>query len=201
MSGSRLSSWSGIRRKLEQDYLCPALRGRIQYFAATYRQSHDREGRVAIRLDGAEVLRSDYYAHLGALWPQYDRLMAGRENARQEEIFCRAEACALEQGAFDQRLFYQAFWIFDNQSIRESLASENPLVVLLALLDRRVGKRRLLALGEEMDRRPAWLQAFYGLRLQAEGLAPAPTPGEGPAGQPLPPPGPQIAGPDTERKL
>lgn len=36
MSGSRLSSWSGIRRKLEQDYLCPALRGRIQYFAATY---------------------------------------------------------------------------------------------------------------------------------------------------------------------
>lgn len=109
MSGSRLSSWSDIRRKLEQDYLCPALRGRIQYFAATYRQSHDREGRV--------------------------------------------------------------------------------------------GKRRLMALGEEMARRPAWLQAFYGLRLQAEGLAEAPKPGEGPAGQPLPPPGPQIAGPDTERKL
>ena len=86
MSGRRLSSWSGIRRKLEQDYLCPALRGRIQYFAATYRQSHDREGRVAIRQDGAEMLRSDYYAHLRALWPQYDRLMAGREKARREEI-------------------------------------------------------------------------------------------------------------------
>lgn len=36
MSGSRLSSWSGIRRKLEQDYLCPALRGRIQYFSAPH---------------------------------------------------------------------------------------------------------------------------------------------------------------------
>lgn len=36
MSGSRLSSRSGIRRKLEQYYLCPALRGRIQYFAAPH---------------------------------------------------------------------------------------------------------------------------------------------------------------------
>ena len=26
-----VSTWSGIRNKLEQDYLCPALRGHIQY--------------------------------------------------------------------------------------------------------------------------------------------------------------------------
>ena len=25
-----VSTWSGIRNKLEQDYLCPALRGHIQ---------------------------------------------------------------------------------------------------------------------------------------------------------------------------
>ena len=37
-----MSTWSGIRNKLEHDYLCPALRGRIQYFAASYRESHDQ---------------------------------------------------------------------------------------------------------------------------------------------------------------
>ena len=31
-----MSTWSGIRNKLENDYLCPALRGRIQYFATSY---------------------------------------------------------------------------------------------------------------------------------------------------------------------
>ena len=53
-----MSTWSGIRNKLEHDYLCPALRGRIQYFAASYRESHDQTGRAAIRLNGVEVLRS-----------------------------------------------------------------------------------------------------------------------------------------------
>ena len=40
-----MPTWSGIRNKLENDYLCPALRGHIQYFAASYRESHDQTGR------------------------------------------------------------------------------------------------------------------------------------------------------------
>ena len=43
-----MSTWSGTRKKLEEDYLCPALRGRVRYFATTYRESHDQEGRAAI---------------------------------------------------------------------------------------------------------------------------------------------------------
>ena len=59
MSSSRVSTWSGIRNKLENDYLCPALRGHIQYFATSYSKSADHEGRAAIRMDGVEVLRSN----------------------------------------------------------------------------------------------------------------------------------------------
>lgn len=58
MSNSRVSTWSGIRNKLENDYLCPALRGHIQYFATSYSKSADHEGRAAIRMDGVEVLRA-----------------------------------------------------------------------------------------------------------------------------------------------
>ena len=53
-----MSTWSGIRNKLESDYLCPALRGHIQYFATSYSKSADHEGRAAIRVDGVEVLRT-----------------------------------------------------------------------------------------------------------------------------------------------
>ena len=52
-----MPTWSGIRNKLENDYLCLALRGRIQYFATSYSKSADHEGRAAIRVDGVEVLR------------------------------------------------------------------------------------------------------------------------------------------------
>ena len=60
-----MSTWSGIRKKLEADYLCPALRGRVRYFATTYRESHDREGRAAILVDGGEILKSNYFEYDG----------------------------------------------------------------------------------------------------------------------------------------
>ena len=56
-----MSTWSGIRNKLENDYLCPALRDHIQYFAASYSKSADHEGRAAIRVDGVEAVS---YTHL-----------------------------------------------------------------------------------------------------------------------------------------
>ena len=71
---------------------------------------------------------------------------------------------------FDQKVFYEAFGIFDNQIIEKSLVSENPLVRIFALLDRRLGKRRLLALEESMEQELDWVRAFYVIRMQAEGL-------------------------------
>ena len=82
----------------------------------------------------------------------------------------RSHAYALEQGTFDQKAFYEAFGIFDNQSIEKSLVSKNPLVRILALLDRRLGKRRLLALEKSMEQELDWVRAFYVIRMQAEGL-------------------------------
>ncbi|MDL2259126.1 hypothetical protein LJC42_08300, partial [Eubacteriales bacterium OttesenSCG-928-K08] len=54
-------SWSAMRKVLEQENICESLKGRIQYFATRYRKSHDQEGRVAIRLDGEEIFKSDFF--------------------------------------------------------------------------------------------------------------------------------------------
>ena len=48
--------------------------------------------------------------------------------------------------------------------------SEYPLVRILALLDRRLGKRRLLTLEESMEQELDWVRVFYVIRMQAEGL-------------------------------
>ena len=166
-----MSTWSGIRNKLENDYLCPTLRGHIQYFATSYWESHDQTGRAAIRLNGVEVLRSNYYAYEQNYWNRYQALR--REGIGQDDRkapFRLAHEGTLNDGCFDNGFFYEAFHEFDNQSIEKSLVSKNPLVRILALLDRRLGKRRLLALEESMEQELDWVRAFYVIRMQAEGL-------------------------------
>ena len=166
-----MSTWSGIRNKLENDYLCPALRGHIQYFATSYSKSADHEGRAAIRMDGVEVLRSNYYAYEQNYWNRYQTLR--REGIGQDDPkapFRLANEGTLNDGCFDNGFFYEAFHEFDNQSIEKSLVSENPLVRIFALLDRRLGKRRLLALEKSMEQELDWVRAFYVIRMQAEGL-------------------------------
>lgn len=54
-------SWSAMRKVLEQENICDSLKGRIQYFATRYRDSHDQEGRVAVRLDGREIFQSCFF--------------------------------------------------------------------------------------------------------------------------------------------
>lgn len=55
-----MATWSGIRNKLENEYLAHSLRGHIQYFATSYSKCPDHEGRAAIRLDGREILSGSY---------------------------------------------------------------------------------------------------------------------------------------------
>ena len=57
-----------------------------------------------------------------------------------------------------------------NKSIEKSLVSDNPIVRIFAILDRRLGKRRLLALEESMEQELDWVRAFYVIRMQAEGV-------------------------------
>ncbi len=164
-----MPTWSGIRKKLETDYLCPALRGRVRYFATTYRESHDREGRAAILVDGEEILKSNYFTYSRVLWERA-RDYRDEQGLNWREAYLKTDKTVLDDGLFDQRDFYAAFQEFDNQSVEASLSSENPIVRIFALLDRRLGKRRLAALEETMGNELDWVRPFYLLRMEAEGL-------------------------------
>ena len=101
-------------------------------------------------------------AHLFPKDDTYDR--------RMRESFPFIDNTALELGVFDQRCFYQAFDEFDNQSIDKSLASDNLIVCIFAVLDRRVGKRRLFSMRELMENQSSVFQEFYAIRMHHEGL-------------------------------
>ena len=57
---------------------------------------------------------------------------------------------------------------YRNQDIGESLSSENPIVRMFAISDRRVGKRTLVKEKSTIEQQPEWLKQFYYLRFEAE---------------------------------
>lgn len=163
-------AWSKIRDKLENEYLAESLRGHIQYFAASYSKCPDHEGRAAVRLDGEEILKSNYFDMMCAWYDAEKRIRAESPEISYLELHEKSGLAVLRDGYFDQRDFYAAFAEFDNQSIGDSLDSENALVRMFAVLDRRVGKRRLVRLADRIESEPEWLRAFYLIRLRAEGI-------------------------------
>ncbi|MGN0609326.1 MAG: hypothetical protein ACI4J6_08965 [Oscillospiraceae bacterium] len=162
--------WSKIRVKLEKEYLAPSLRGRIQYFAVSYSKSPDHIGRAAVKLDGREILKSSYWLAYSAFDDAFAELRSDNVCSGENDLWHMACKCAIDKGGFDQLMFYRAFDEFDNQSIEKSLDSENPLVRMFAVLDRRTGKRRLEKLAERIQNEPPWLRQFYYIRFNAENL-------------------------------
>ncbi|HAG14223.1 MAG TPA: hypothetical protein DCG49_10230 [Ruminococcus sp.] len=162
-----MHTWSKMRKKLETEYLAESLRGHLTYFVTNYHKTHDRdEGRAAVRLDGCEIIKSNFFDHMDLVWDYYYNQLP--QDLPYPESWQQAKQIAFRAGEFYQKDFYRAFEIFDNQSISESLVSENALVQMFALLDRRTGKRTLDKLRIPMQDAPQWLQMIYCIRLQAE---------------------------------
>lgn len=162
-----MKRWSNIRKKLETEYLAKNLQGHIQYYATSYSRSPDHEGRAVIRYDGQEIMKGCYWNNWlkASLFPKDEKY----ENRISRDM-AYIDDTALKLGVFDQRCFYAAFAEFDNQSIEASLKSDDLIVRIFAILDRRIGKRRLELMKESITSEPETFQTFYAIRAKAEGI-------------------------------
>ena len=162
-----MSTWSGIRKRMESEYLAESLNGHISYFATSYSRSPDHEGRAAIRYNGKEIIKGCYYYN----WTKAESFPKDEKyERRMSEEFAFMDGTAIRLGVFDQTCFYKAFKEFDNQSIEKSLCSENLLVRIFAVLDRRVGKRKLISMKETIENEPDSIKEFFAIRINAEGI-------------------------------
>ena len=160
--------WSKLKRRVES-FLATSVAGRVELRSTRYRGSHDQEGRGFITFDKKEVWdmctlrawRSEYELQKQIEAQQEIRPIDAHELARQE---------IESQGLFSQYRFYESLEEYCNLSVEEAIDSENILIRALAMLDRRVGKRRLRSLGEEANIHPMVFR-FYQFRCQAEGLS------------------------------
>lgn len=176
-------SWSGVRKRLEEDLLCENLRGRVQYFITKYRKAHDQEARVAVRVDGEEVVKGNIFSFYKEANPLIDQIKGdentpnrkwtGKEMLNDEvnrSVERRVDQILINKGNIDTYLFTEALDFYMHHTIEASLDSPDELVRMFAIMDRRVGKRRLEKLRVDVSAQPDWLQYFYILRMEAEGI-------------------------------
>ncbi len=184
-SGEFLSnSWSGLRKKLEKEFLCAKLQGRVQYFCTHYHKAPDKYGRIAIRVDGKERILGNPYSFFVKgysrmefrlkkengvpmrKWTSYGTI----NDKENREIEDKVKKIAMSNGVFEIFDITDAIRIYTNSPIEISLNHENPMVRLFAILDYRVGKRTLNKLVITLENQPKWLQFFYKLRFEAENI-------------------------------
>lgn len=156
-----------MRNWLEKDMLAESLRGRVRYGCTTY-PGMDLCGVFSVFVDDRAVKHFSAETVASAL--------REREAPVERQAFWNAywkektqtPLCA--RGEFDDEEFAEALSLYRASSIADAIASEHPVVRMFAVLDRRAGKRTLARLAEQVPTQPEWLQAFYRLRLDAEGI-------------------------------
>lgn len=170
--GKILGSWSGMRKYLEQEMLAESLKGKIRYSCTAY-AGMDGCHIFEICIDGRQIKRfswetvNSYFIDHGYTVNQ-DPVGIG---AYWAEFWALLEKYPMsERSEYTDDEFCSALAKYRNQNILDSIHSENPLVRMFAILDRRVGKRTLTSLKDEIHLQPQWLQQIYMMRFSADGL-------------------------------
>ena len=71
-----------------------------------------------------------------------------------------------QEGRLSENDFLDAASSYRSMPIQEALTSDNAIIRMLAIMDRRTGKRRLAGLMKgAYATEPEWLKQFYRLRL------------------------------------
>lgn len=155
-------SWKALKNQLEE-LLCKGLKGRVTYFLTRYHEVHNAYGRAAILLDKRELVCfswTEMYEQERALSELFARTGKYGDKSLEKSWDEICTYCEMD--------FLAAATEFTDMQIQDALKSENSIIRVLAVMDRRVGKRTLQDLDESTF--PEWARVFCRLRLETENM-------------------------------
>jgi hypothetical protein len=186
-----LMTWSKTKQQLE-NFLCDSLRGCVEYQATSYRYAPDKAGHCCITVNKVQVFAMNdkktkiaWYQteqeikndpsiklpitqedldqlryELGPSIPD-DRLPIIIKNRKISE---HARELIAAQTMLCKSDFYETCNRFLQLPIEKSLQSKDILLNIFAIVDRRVGKKRLLDMRDQIALKHPIVQFFYQLR-------------------------------------
>ena len=167
--GKALKSWSGMRRYLEKEMLALPLRGKVRYDCTTC-VGMDGCRLFEVYLDG-EIFKRFSWETVNS-WFISEGLVEKPEKMLMREYWTDFWPL-LDRYPMNERTEYtdgefaEALERYRQSDIRESLSSEDPIVKMFALLDRRTGRRTLEKLAGSIEAEPEWVRKVYEFRMQA----------------------------------
>ena len=187
-------SWSKLKQQLEV-FLSPALNGRVEYRAPGYRYLPDKSGICYILVDKKNILhmsdktnpirwyqteleiKNDPDIQIPVSSEEIEAVRKGTPGTVPEDrliVIARgrkstehAKELLSAQAALSKSNFIVAANKFLTTPIEESLESNDILLNVLALVDKRVGKKRIVNMSEKIKLKHPIVQYFYELRRNA----------------------------------
>jgi hypothetical protein len=150
--------WSKVKSLVEKRF-APSLKKRLSINSTRY--GNCTCGRAWLTLDGEEIANFCTRAHDNK---NLEQLTASKKS------IAKFEKMPVEYGELSRQDAYRACWAFLHElSLEQALNDEDPLVQTLAIIDSRLGKRRL----REVDSRALHPLALklWKIRMEAEGLS------------------------------
>ncbi len=168
--------WSQLKKRFEETF-AESAQGRVQIWATRYRDSHDQAGECWVTFDKEQIINMADLTYCKAYYGEAQRIREQGDcldytNDEQKEAYFhaydQAQDRATENSIFHSEDLKIAMEEYLNVSVDEALDSSSPLLRAFALLDRRFGKRRLLAFNP-LNKHPIE-QKFYELRCLLDGV-------------------------------
>ena len=121
-SSKHTQQWSKFKSQLQSLWSDP-IKDRIDIHATVYRESHDS---------------------LGKIWITFDKEIIFEANTLEKDLKLDKTSSELNQWECLDEIYN-----FLNKPFEESLKKQNKLTKILCLIDRRLGKRRLITMEKE----------------------------------------------------
>ena len=146
--------WSKTKQTLESR-LPEDLKGRVEYGYAVYRNGGSECQVMSIIVDGETWFSTD-----SRFWSELGK--RGWTSNKVDEVI-RDTGYVGNSWGEAMKYVHQFLNVL---SIDEAIASENYFIRMLALLDSRLGKRRIRKLAEHIKEEPEWFRKWIMLRLK-----------------------------------
>jgi len=162
---SGYKSWSNLKKQMH-DLLCDSLKDKISYFYTSYHEVHNAYGRATINYNKKEIVAFSWvemYAQereVSQLYQEGKKVSYGELEKGKWMPECKL--CDAD--------FINSLTIYLKTDIATSLNSDNYLLRVFAYMDRRVGKRTLIKIKDDVEKLPDWVKQFYRIRCEADGI-------------------------------
>ena len=166
MNTKNYKSWSNLKKQMT-DLLADSLKDKISYFFTTYHEVHNAYGRATINYNKKELVSFSWVE----MYEQEGEISKIYEETKEEPYKEMKMGKWMKEGKLCEADFIEAVTTYLNSDIKSSLVSDNYLLRIFAYMDRRVGKRTLVNLKEEVENLPDWVKQFYQIRCSEEGIS------------------------------